>query len=62
MDLENALDDGDCVDVVYLDSMKTFNMVPHKWILVKLKQLAGWHWGASGLVDSKLPDKQGTEW
>ena len=39
LDLEDALDEGDCVDAVYLDYRKVFDTVPHKRLLAKLKQV-----------------------
>ena len=34
-DLENALDDGECVDTVYLDCRKAFDTVPHQHLIAK---------------------------
>ena len=31
------LDDGDCIDVIYMDFMKAFDKVPHLRLLVKLQ-------------------------
>ena len=57
MDLENALDEGDGVDVIYLDCRKAFDTVPHKRLLVKLKQ-AGIE-GQVGLwIQNFLTDRQ----
>ena len=39
-ELENALDNGDCIDTVYLDCSKSFATVPHPHLLTKL-QAAG---------------------
>ncbi len=36
-DLEDALDDGDAVDVIYLDCRKAFDTVPHLRLLKKLR-------------------------
>ena len=32
-----SLDDGNDVDIVYLDFCKAFDCVPHQWVLFKLK-------------------------
>ena len=36
-DPENALDEGDCVDAAYLESLKVFDSVPHGHLLCKLR-------------------------
>ena len=35
-DIENSLDEGDCVDAVYLDCRKAFDTVPHHQLLEKI--------------------------
>ena len=35
-DLENALNEGDCIDALYLDCRKAFDTVPHEHLLAKL--------------------------
>ena len=37
-DWTNALDDEDCIDVIYCDFQKAFDTVPHKRLLYKLKK------------------------
>ena len=58
LDLKDALDEGHCVDAVYLDCRKAFDTVPHKRLLTKLKQV-----GIKGEVglNQKLSERQGTE-
>lgn len=47
-DLGNAPDEGDCVDVVYLDRQKAFDTVPHGRLLARIKvagvdgEIAAW--------------------
>ena len=36
-DWTNFLEDGDCVDVAYLDFRKAFDLVSHNHLLLKLK-------------------------
>ena len=36
-DLENALDDGESVDALYMDCRKAFDTVPHEHLIVKLQ-------------------------
>ena len=52
LDLEDALDEGNCVDAVYLGCRKAFDTVPHKRLLAKLNKWA---------VDQKLSERQETE-
>jgi hypothetical protein len=33
----DILDQGDCIDAIYLDFQKAFDMVPHKRLISKLK-------------------------
>ena len=43
----SSLNNGECVDVVYLDFAKAFDKVPHKRLLEKVKQrgIGGQVWG-----------------
>ena len=47
-DWTSILEDGDCVDVAYLDFRKAFDLVSHKHLLLKLKKhgITGqvWNW------------------
>ena len=36
-DLENAVDDGNCVDTLYLDCRKAFDTVPHQHLVAKVR-------------------------
>ena len=36
-DVEDSLDEGDSVDVIYLDCMKAFDRVPHRHLLLKIE-------------------------
>ena len=42
-DITIALNQGDDVDVMYLNFCKAFDKVPHKWIVKKL-----WRYGSRG--------------
>ena len=39
-DIQSVLDKGKEIDAVFLDFAKTFDMVPHQHLLLKLKHLA----------------------
>ena len=36
-DVENMVDEGDCIDAIYLDCCKAFDTVPYKHLIAKLK-------------------------
>ena len=36
-DVESMVDEGDCIDAMYLDCHKAFDTVPHKHLIAKLK-------------------------
>ena len=38
-DLENALDEGECVDTLYLDCRKAFDTVPHQHLMAKAQSM-----------------------
>ena len=38
-DLESALDDGDCVDTLYLDCCKAFHTVPQEHLIAKVRRM-----------------------
>ena len=50
-DITTALDQGDDVDVIYLDFCKAFDKVPHKRLLKKL-----WGYGITGNVHAWVKD------
>ena len=50
-DIITALDQGDDVDVIYLDFCKAFDKVPHKRLLKKL-----WGYGIRGNVHAWVKD------
>ena len=50
-DITTALDQGDDVDVIYLDFCKAFDKVPHKRLLKKL-----WEYGIRGNVHAWVKD------
>lgn len=38
-ELEDALNNKESVDTIYLDCKKSFDTVPHRWLLAKLKSV-----------------------
>ena len=37
-DVENMIDEGDCVDAIYLDCRKAFDTVPHRHLISKIEE------------------------
>ena len=56
-ELENALDDGDSIDTVYLDCSKAFDTVPHHHLLAKL-QAAGIDGKVANWIEVFLTDRK----
>ena len=56
-ELTRLVDEGNCVDVVYLDFAKAFDKVPHQRLLAKLKA-AGIEGRVAGWIEAWLSDRQ----
>ena len=56
-ELENALDDGDSIDTVYLDCSKAFDTVPYHHLLAKL-QAAGIDGKVANWIEAFLTDRK----